>query len=107
MVEVDHALDRILAVFAPLPMERVPLLQATGQVLAEPVRARDNVPPFRNSAMDGFAVRCQDVARASWEVPALLPVASEVAAGDAAGAVLEPGTAIRIMTGAVVPDGAD
>jgi molybdopterin molybdotransferase len=57
--------------------------------------------------MDGFAVRCQDVEHASWDKPARLPVASEVAAGDAAGAVLDPGTAIRIMTGAVLPVGAD
>lgn len=107
MVDVDHALERILAVVAPLPLERVPLLQAAGRVIAETVLARDNVPPFRNSAMDGFAVRCAEVAHASWDEPARLPVASEVAAGDVAGAVLEPGTAIRIMTGAVLPDGAD
>jgi molybdopterin molybdotransferase len=107
MVEVDHALDRILAVVSPLPVEPVPLLQAAGRVIAEPVLARDNVPPFRNSAMDGFAVRCQDVARAAWDDPAILPVAAEVAAGDPAGAALAPGTAIRIMTGAVLPEGAD
>jgi molybdopterin molybdotransferase len=107
MVEVDHALERILAVVAPLPVEHAPLLGAAGRVISEPVRAQDNVPPFRNSAMDGFAVRCQDVALATWNTAVVLPVASEVAAGDAAGAVLEPGTAIRIMTGAVLPDGAD
>ena len=107
MVKVDHALDRILAVVSPLTVERVPLLQAAGRVIAEPVFARDNVPPFRNSAMDGFAVRCQDVAHAARGEPAVLPVASEVAAGDPAGAALAPGTAIRIMTGAVLPLGAD
>lgn len=107
MVEVDHALDRILAVVAPLALERVPLLQACGRVIAEPVWARESVPPFRNSAMDGFAIRCQDVAHATWDDPARLPVSFEVAAGDAAGAVLTPGSAIRIMTGAVLPDGAD
>ncbi|MEZ4561734.1 MAG: molybdopterin molybdotransferase MoeA [Thermomicrobiales bacterium] len=107
MVEVDHALDRILAVVAPLAMERLPLLEAIGRVVAEPVWAQDSVPPFRNSAMDGFAVRCQDVAHATWEAPVRLPVSCEVAAGDAAGAVLEPGSAIRIMTGAVLPEGAD
>jgi molybdopterin molybdotransferase len=107
MVEVDHALARILAVVSPLEVERVPLLQAAGRVVAEAVRAQDNVPPFRNSAMDGFAVRCADVTQATWDTPVRLPVSREVAAGDAAGAVLEPGTAIRIMTGAVMPDGAD
>ncbi|MCA9876177.1 MAG: molybdopterin molybdotransferase MoeA [Thermomicrobiales bacterium] len=107
MVDVDHALDRILAVVAPLPAESVPLLQARGRIVAGAVLARDNVPPFRNSAMDGFAVRCQDVAGADWDRPAVLPVACEVAAGDAAGTVLAPGTAIRIMTGAVLPAGAD
>lgn len=107
MVDVDHALDRILAVVAPLPAQSVPLLQARGRVTAEAVLARDNVPPFRNSAMDGFAVRCQDVAGATWDSPAVLPVAGEVAAGDAAGTVLAPGTAIRIMTGAALPGGAN
>jgi molybdopterin molybdotransferase len=107
MVEVDHALERILAVVAPLAVQRLPLLQAAGRVIAEAVRAQDHVPPFRNSAMDGFAVRCQDVAKATWDDPTLLPVAAEVAAGDAAGTALRPGTAIRIMTGAALPDGAD
>jgi molybdopterin molybdotransferase len=90
-----------------LAVQRLPLLQAAGRVIAETVRAQDHVPPFRNSAMDGFAVRCQDVANATWDDPTLLPVAAEVAAGDAAGTALKPGTAIRIMTGAVLPDGAD
>ena len=107
MVEVDHALARILAAVAPLPVEHVPLLQAGGRVMAEPVFARENVPPFRNSAMDGFAVRCADVAHATWDEPVVLPVTAEVAAGDGAGETLTPGTAIRIMTGAVLPKGAD
>lgn len=107
LVEVDHALARILAAVAPLPVEQLPLLQAGGRVIAEPVFARENVPPFRNSAMDGFAVCCRDVCHASWDQPVVLPVSSEVAAGDPANARLAPGSAIRIMTGAVLPDGAD
>lgn len=107
MVEVDHALDRILAVISPLATEYVPLLQACGRIVAESVRALDQVPPFRNSAMDGFAVRCQEVAHASWDEPTILPVPVEVAAGDPVGTELQPGTAIRIMTGAALPEGAD
>jgi molybdopterin molybdotransferase len=84
----------------PLPSERVPLEQAAGRVLAETARAVVDLPPFPSSAMDGFAVRATDT-------PGTLPVAFRVAAGHPASRPLEPGEAMGISTGGVVPEGAD
>lgn len=81
----------------------VPSRAAIGLVLAEPVVAAEDVPPFANSAVDGYAVVAAAVAGA----PVELPVVGEVAAGASTDHVLQPGEAIRIMTGAPVPDGAD
>lgn len=107
MLDVDAALDLVLAAFAPLPTELVPLLAACHRVLAADVMARDSVPPFRNSAMDGYAVRAEETARATWDAPVTLPVATFVAAGSAIVPCLLPGQAIRIMTGAPLPKGAN
>jgi molybdopterin molybdotransferase len=83
-----------------LPGERVTLERAAGRVLTEPARALVDLPPFPSSAMDGFAVRAADV-------PATLPVVARVAAGRPAERPLEPGEAMGIATGGVVPEGAD
>lgn len=107
MLDVDAALELVLASFGPLSPESMPLMNAAGLVLSDDVVARDSVPPFRNSAMDGFAIRCADVAGADWERPVELPVAAQVAAGDAVVPPLPDGHAIRIMTGAPLPAGAD
>ena len=85
----------------------VPLLEAANLVLAADVVARNNVPPFRNSAMDGYAVRAADTASATWSAPVELPVAAHVAAGQRDVPRLGAGEAIRIMTGAPLPEGAD
>jgi len=107
MLDVDAALDLVLRAFRPLPALDLPLLEASGLVLAEDAVAHDNVPPFRNSAMDGFAVRCADIAGASWEHPVVLPVVAHVAAGDPFAPSLPARSAIRIMTGALLPPEAD
>ncbi len=106
-VSVDEARARILAAFHPLPTISVPIEEALGCVLAEDIVAPIDLPPFTNSAMDGFAVRTEDVAGANPETPVVLRVVGEVAAGSAPAASLAPGTAMRIMTGAPVPEGAD
>lgn len=106
-IDVDEASRRILAAFAPLPMTRVPLADACGQVLALDIVAGMNVPAFANAAMDGFAVRAADTALASRAVPVALGVIAEAAAGAVCAASVLPGTAVRIMTGAPVPAGAD
>jgi len=87
----------------PLEPERAPILEALGRVLAEEIVSDTDIPPFDNSAMDGYAVRAADATGA----PARLAVKGSVAAGYVAGERLGPGTAIRIMTGAPMPDGAD
>ncbi len=83
--------------------ETIELIDAVGRVLAEEVEAREAVPHFPNSAMDGYAVQSADVATAG----ALLRVVGEIAAGSPSDATLQPGCAMKIMTGAPMPDGAD
>ncbi|MCC6793355.1 MAG: molybdopterin molybdotransferase MoeA [Thermomicrobiales bacterium] len=107
MLGVDDARARVLAKFTPLPLVAVPLLDALGLVLGEEVVAPRDVPPFANSAMDGFACRAADLAGATRDAPVWLTIGGTVQAGDDLGARVEPGCAIRIMTGAPLPDGAD
>ncbi|MGH2468133.1 MAG: molybdopterin molybdotransferase MoeA [Candidatus Limnocylindrales bacterium] len=104
---VEAALEQMLAGLVALPAERVTLEAALGHVLAEPVSALVTLPPWDNTAMDGFAVRAADVASATAEHPVTLRVSGEVAAGHAPTAVVAGGTALRILTGAMLPEGAD
>lgn len=103
MLSVAEATQHILAAFAPLAGEVVGIDRALGRVLAEPVIARLNQPPAAVSAMDGYAVRAVDIA----QLPAQLRVTGTIPAGTAPAIALKPGEAIRIFTGAVLPDGAD
>ncbi len=107
MISVDEALAEILSHVRPLDAERVQVLDALGRVLAEEIVSDIDIPPFDNSAMDGYAVRAADIAGAAPESPVRLRVAGSVAAGYVAEQRVEPGTAIRIMTGAPLPAGAD
>jgi molybdopterin molybdotransferase len=102
-VPVQEARALILDAIHPLGTETVGLLNAAGRVLAEDVRAGVVIPPHDNSAMDGFAVRAQDLR----EVPASLRVVDDLPAGRRATRKLGPGEAARIMTGGEVPEGAD
>jgi molybdopterin molybdotransferase len=103
LLSVDEALRQLLA-GAPKPegVERVPTLEAAGRVLAWPIHSAMDVPPMDTSFMDGYAVRCADVAAGV----TTLPVSQRIPAGHV-GTALEPGTAARIFTGAKVPQGAD
>jgi molybdopterin molybdotransferase len=107
MIDVDEARSNILAAFQPLPLVRLPLDQALGAVLAVDVIAGMSVPAFANAAMDGFAVCAVETAGATAERPVTLRVIAEVAAGSASATPVIPGTAVRIMTGAPAPPGAD
>lgn len=107
MLSVAEASALILADIRRMPVERVPLLDALGRVLARPLVAPLTIPPWDNSAMDGYAVRAEDVALASRDRPVVLPVTEMVAAGGFPARAVAPGTATRIMTGAPLPDGAD
>src|SRR5690606_20669871 len=91
----------------PLPELELQLLDAHGCLLTEDVTAEVSLPPFDNSAMDGYAVRAADVAGASEATPVRLPVVGDIAAGSSGGYTVQPGLCVRIMTGAPMPPGAD
>ena len=107
ILSVEDALEKILSVFHPLAEERVPVLKALGCVLAADVYAAGDIPPHANSAMDGYAVIAADTAGASPESAKTLTVIENLAAGYMAERTVTRGAAIRIMTGAPMPDGAD
>jgi molybdopterin molybdotransferase len=110
LLSVEAAQARILQLVAHSeqpPDELVPIESALGRVLAEPVMAAVSLPPWDNSAMDGYAIRAGDVGAASETEPARLVVVGEVAAGQAPAGEVGDGQAIRIATGAPIPSGAD
>jgi molybdopterin molybdotransferase len=107
MDSIEAYLADIMAAIRPLPPRELTLADALGAVLVDDVTARWPLPSFDNSAMDGYAVRVQDVAAASEENPVTLPVVAEVAAGDTGAYALPAGTTVRIMTGAMVPHGTE
>ncbi len=107
MISVEQALEKILGYVNVLEEEPVPILDSLGQVLAEDIYSNINIPPLDNSAMDGYAVQSRDTDGASSESPRFLRVIDTVAAGSISEREVKPGTAIRIMTGAPVPKGAD
>ena len=107
MISVEEALEKILSTVRVLEPETKPILTCLGQVLAGDIIAGFDIPPYDNSAMDGFAVLYSDTAGASANRPACLEVIGEVAAGYTSALKLTPGKAIRIMTGAPLPEGAD
>jgi len=107
LLTVAQARERILDRIAALDSEPVALTEARGRVLAEEVRAERDVPPFANSAMDGYAIRAGDVMQASTANPVRLQVLGEIRAGAAPPAAVQPQTALRIMTGAMIPEGSD
>src|ERR1041385_3031164 len=103
MISVSEAIQIVRQQTHALPLEHVPLAEALGRVLAEDVVADSDLPPFDRSQMDGYAVRADDVKYA----PAHLRIVGESAAGRGWHHQLEEGQAVRIMTGAPVPEGAD
>jgi len=108
LLALDDAVAHVLSVCQPLTPVRWPLREALGCVTAAPVAATEQVPTFDNSAMDGFAVRAVDVAAATEATPVRLDVVDTTMAGMAPSAsVVGEGQAVRIMTGAAMPDGAD
>lgn len=105
-VSYEDAVRIVIEHAGPAGVENVWLAQALGRAAAEQIRSRVTHPPWNNSAMDGFAVRASDVRTASPEHPVTLPVSGDVPAGSFPDSALKPGTAVRVMTGAPVPDGA-
>src|SRR5579883_2448360 len=107
MISVEEARERILATVRRLDAEEKPLIDALGQVLSEDAIATFPIPPLANTAMDGYAVVAASTAGASETRPVELRVIGELAAGYLYEGRVEPGTAVRIMTGAPIPPGAD
>jgi molybdopterin molybdotransferase len=107
MISVEEALEKILSYVKVLESERKPILDCLGQVLAEDVYSDIDIPPLDNSAMDGYALRAEDTRGAGESSPRYLVVIGEVAAGSMPTKKVTQGTAIRIMTGAPLPEGAD
>ncbi len=103
VIPLDEARAHVLAACAPLAPVDVPIMSAVGCVVADAVTAAEDVPPFANSAVDGFGVHAADVAG----VPVVLPVVDTIAAGAARQEPIAPGEAVRIMTGAPLPPGVD
>ena len=107
LLSVSEARERILSQFQPVKPDNLPLADALNRVLAQDVRAADDLPLFDNSSMDGFALRASDVSEAAPGSPRSLRVVADIPAGSTPTIVLGPGEAARIMTGAHMPDGAD
>jgi len=107
MITVGEALEKILSVIHPLGFEKISLLDALGRVLAEDISAKRDIPPLDNSAMDGYALRFEDIRKASQNHPVRLEVIEDLPAGFISTKKIEKGKAIRIMTGAPIPKGAD
>jgi molybdopterin molybdotransferase len=107
LLSVEEALARVLAHFTSLPSEEIALSSALGRVLARFITAPADIPPFDNSAVDGFAVSAADTATSSDSAPTRLPVVMDIPAGATPSRPLRPGEAARIMTGAPMPEGAN
>ena len=107
MLSVEEARQRMLDTIPILSTEKREILSCANYVLAEALHAEENIPPFDNSAMDGYAVRAADVQNASEDEPAILTIVETIAAGYAPTQQVAAGQASRIMTGAMMPEGAD
>lgn len=107
MIPVEEALEIVLASVEPLEGQEVEILDALDRVLDEDVVSQEDIPPFDNSAMDGYAVRASDLRGASGNSPIILDVIEDLQAGYVARNSVSEGRAIRIMTGAPMPSGAD
>ena len=107
LLSVEDALERVLALVTPLPEAAVPLMDADGLTLARDVTAPFDIPALPNSAMDGYAVRVADLDSAGETNPVTLTVVGQIQAGQLPSVAVGPGSAVRIMTGAPIPDGAE
>jgi molybdopterin molybdotransferase len=107
VLELEEAVERILAAIAPLPVEKIPLSEAAGRILGQPLASAIDLPHFDNSAMDGYAVSAADLATASSATPVSLRLIGRVAAGEIFSGKVLPGMCVRLFTGSPVPRGAD
>jgi molybdopterin molybdotransferase len=107
MISVEEALEKVLSYIDVLEAEEQPILNSLGLVLAQDIHSDIDIPPLDNSAMDGYALRFEDVKEASSNNPIRLEVIEDLPAGMVSNKTIGKGQAIRIMTGAAIPKGAD
>ena len=107
MISLEEATERILASIIPQPIESLPLFEAAGRYCAESLPSTIDLPRFDNSAMDGYAVRCDDLKSATLSAPVLLKLIGGIGAGETFAGTVLPGTCLRLFTGSVLPAGAD
>ncbi len=107
MIPLEEAQQHVFARCSPLAVRSVGIGEALGMVTAAAVEASERIPPFDNTAVDGYAVQAADTAGASEATPVVLGIVGTIAAGDAPSVPVAPGQAVRIMTGAPLPEGAD
>ncbi|HEY6952923.1 MAG TPA: molybdopterin molybdenumtransferase MoeA, partial [Bacteroidota bacterium] len=107
MISAEEARKIVVSNTPVFRSRTIPLREAHERILASDVRSKDDIPPFKNSSMDGFAVRSSDAAGADGNERIELPIQSEIAAGASSTQALRPNMAIRILTGAPLPEGAD
>src|ERR1039458_1459134 len=107
MISADQAIQVVLENVAPLGVERIPIVESLGRVLAQDISSPRDIPGFDNSAMDGYAVRSADLAKASEANPVKLTVVETVGAGMMPTRRVSAGEAVRTMTGAPIAEGAD
>ena len=106
-LSVNDAKEKILASLSPAEAESIPIISASRRILAEIIQSSTDLPSFSNSSMDGFALKAADLQKASLDKPVDLKVVGDIPAGKYPTIILQSGQAARIMTGAVLPDGAD
>ena len=107
MISVDEARETILSYIKPIETEKIDIISSLGRICAEDIYSRYNIPPFANSAMDGFAVKYKDIQSARNDAPAILKVIEDLPAGYTSKKIVGEKEAVRIMTGACLPSGAD
>jgi len=106
-IHVEEAMERLMSLKKRGPVEYVPILECEGRYLAEDLVATHDVPPFNRSPYDGFAIRAEDSVHASADSPITFQIIDAIAAGEVSEKTIRKGEAIRIMTGAMLPNGAD
>jgi len=107
MLSVEQARERVLEGIRPLAAEASDLLSALGRFVAQPLYSKVDLPPEDNSAMDGFAVKAEDLAKATMDAPVTLKVIATAPAGSASKNAVEHGACVRVFTGSTLPRGAD
>ncbi len=104
MISFDEALKLVLKNTTPIGKQKIKLKDSGGYVLAEDIKAKFNIPLFDNSAVDGFGVKVSDIKDASAELPVELDLIGTIRAGDSGKILITPGTTVKILTGAIIPD---